>query len=171
MTIRGDSFSSIAEAVAFTRHLLDGELTFNSTTRPTGTEMEKFIDRVSGVMNIALSDNGFTPSEVYANSTAKLACDDWVTEKVVKYVELTQRGTGYSDEEGSRTAGFSFYDEAVEFVSSMESGFVNIGITPSTKKSDGLAFTGLDVQSDRSDPDDTSLEQPFASRNQFDNES
>ena len=104
MAIRADSFSSTSEVTAYTRHLLDGQSSFNSTTRPTVTEMEKFIDRASGILNVAISNEGFTPSDVYGNSTAKLACDDWVTQKAVMYTELTQRGTGYSVEEGSRTA-------------------------------------------------------------------
>ena len=45
MTLRLDSYASVAEVTAFTRHLLDGQSAFNSTTRPTVTELEKFIDR------------------------------------------------------------------------------------------------------------------------------
>ena len=32
MTIRADSYSTTSEVKAFTRHLLDGQSTFNSTT-------------------------------------------------------------------------------------------------------------------------------------------
>jgi hypothetical protein len=55
MAIRGDSYSSTGEVKAFTRHLLNGQSNFNSTTRPTVTELEKFIDRASGVLNLAAS--------------------------------------------------------------------------------------------------------------------
>jgi len=170
MTIRADSFSSTAEVKAYTRHLLDGQTAFNSTTRPTATELEKFLDRVSGVLNVAISQAGFTPSSVYGNSTAKLACDDWVTQKATKYVELTQRGTGYSAEEGSRTAAFDAGKDANEFVSMNSLGFVRLGISQGYKMSDGLAFTGMDAQSVRSDPDNTALEQPKFERGQWSNE-
>ena len=169
MAIRADSFSSSAEVTAYTRHLLDGQTAFNSTTRPSVTELEKFIDRASGVLNVALSGEGFSPSAVYGNSTAKLACDDWVTMKATKYVELTQRGTGYSVAEGSRTAAFSIAKDAQEFAADNALGFVQLDITQGTKMSDGLAFTGLDAQKDRADRTDTSLVQPYADRNQFDN--
>jgi len=66
MAIRADSFSSTSEVKAFTRHLLDGQSAFNSTTRPTATELEKFIDRASGVLNVAIARAGFTPSTGYA---------------------------------------------------------------------------------------------------------
>ncbi len=169
MAIRGDSFSSAVEVTAYTKHLLDGQSAFNSTTRPTATELEKFIDRASGVLNVALAGEGFAPSAVYANSTAKLSCDDWVTMKATKYVELTQRGTGYNTEEGSRTAAFSMTEDAQEFADVNAIGFIQLSITQGTKLSDGLAFTGLDKQSNRADRTDTSLEQPYAERDQFDN--
>jgi len=170
MTIRGDSFSSTTEVTAYTRHLLDGQSAFNSTTRPTVTEMEKFIDRASGILNVAIASAGFTPSSVYANTTAKLACDDWVTQKAVKYTELTQRGTGYSAAEGSRTAAFDMTESAKEFVEMYALGFIRLGITQGTKLSSGLAFTGEGVQADRTDRTDTSLEQPVFERHKFDND-
>ena len=33
MTLRGDSYGTVAEVTAYTRHLLDGQSAFNSTTR------------------------------------------------------------------------------------------------------------------------------------------
>ena len=168
MTIRGDSFSSAAEITAYTRHLLDGQSAFNSTTRPTVTELEKFIDRASGLLNVAIASEGFSPASVYANSTAKLACDDWVTMRGAKYVELTQRGTGYSDAEGSRIAAFDMNKDAREFIHELALGFVRLGVAEADRMSDGLQFTGLTVQSERDDPDDTSLEQPKFSRSQWD---
>jgi len=157
MTIRADSFSSTSEVKAFTRHLLKGQSAFNSTTRPSNTELEKFIDKASGVLNVAIAQSGFSPSSVYTNSTAKLSCDDWVTMKAAKYVELTQRGTGYSVQDGSRIAAFDLNSEAVEFAQSAALGFVRLGISQGKKLSDGLSFTGLTVQSERTDPDDTSF--------------
>ena len=168
MAIRSDSYSSTAEIKAFTRHLLDGQTAFNSTTRPRVTELEKFIDKASGVLNLALSVGGFTPSAIYTNSTAKLACDDWVTNYAVRYVELTQRGTGYSEQDGSRSAAFKMAKDATAFVKDMALGFVNIGVTQAVKKSDGLQFTGMTRQDQRADPTDTTKEQPVATRRQFD---
>ena len=169
MAIRSDSFSSTAEVKAFTRHLLDGQTAFNSTTRPRVQELEKFIDKASGVLNVAIAQAGFVPTQIYQNSTAKLACDDWVTNYAVRYVELTQRGTGYSEQDGSRSAAFKMGKDAKAFVADWTLGFVNLGVTQNVKKSDGLLFTGMATQSQRADPDDTTKEQPFASRHQYDN--
>jgi hypothetical protein len=171
MAIRADSYSSTSEVKAFTRHLLNGQSTFNSTTRPTVTELEKFIDRASGVLNLALSVGGYAPSAVRANTTTKLACDDWTTARAAEYTELTQRGSGFNDGEGSRTAAFrNLTKSANEFVAANSLGFVRLGVTQAFKMSDGLAFTGMDAQKIRTDPDNDAIEQPFVNRRQFDNE-
>jgi hypothetical protein len=168
MAIRSDSFSTVAEVVGYTRHLLDGHTTFDSTTRPTLTEVEKFIDRSSALLNVALAAGGFSTSAIYANAVSKLACDDWVTMRAVKYVELTQRGTGFNADEGSRTAAFE--NDAAEFVAAMSDGFVNLGITlTGGNTANGLNFTALDVESQRADPSDTSRAQPLFTRKGFDN--
>lgn len=167
MAIRVDSYSSTGEVRAYTRHLLDGQSTFNSTTRPTLTDVEKFIDRASGTLNTALRGVGLAVP--IANSTAKLACDDWVTTRAAEYVELTQRGVGYSDGEGSRTAAFrGLYSDAVTFAKQMKTGFEDLGVTVLNKASAGLQFTGLTTQADRTDPTDSSLEQPMFGRHMFD---
>jgi hypothetical protein len=166
MTIRGDSYGSVAEVLAFTKHLLDGETTFNTTTRPTLTEVEKFIDRASGYMNLALEAHGF--SSPITNTTAALPIADWVVERSAEQVEMTQRGVGYNDPEGSRVSVFRrLYSDAMEFVEDNMLAFKHMGITQDYQMSDGLAFTGLDIQSDRLDPDDTSLEQPLFHRRKF----
>lgn len=167
MTIRSDSYSSTSEVKAFTRHLLDGQSAFNSTTRPTGTELEKFIDRASAALNIALRGRGLAIP--VTNSTAKLVCDDWVTARATQYVELTQRGVGYAEGEGSRTMSFErLSKEANEFAKFNALGFIYLGVTQSNKLSDGLDFTGLDSVADRADPDDGSLAQPLFTRGLFD---
>jgi hypothetical protein len=170
MAIRADSYSSTSEVKAFTRHLLDGQSTYNSTTRPTLTELEKFIDRASGVLNLAIANSGFAPSAVRANSTAKLSADDWTTARASEYAELSRRGVGYSEAEGSRTASFANLSKSAEqWVAANALGFVRLGVTQAYKMSDGLAFTGLSSTDNRADPDDSSLVQPFAKRGQFDN--
>ena len=168
MAIRSDSFSSVDEVKGYTRHLLDGHSTFDTSTRPTLTEVEKFIDRSSALLNVALAAAGFQPSTIYANAVAKLACDDWVTTRAVKYVELTQRGTGYNADEGSRTAAFE--NDTAAFIDMMTEGFVNLGIEQGySSTAAGLQFTAMETQSTRADRSDTTKEQPLFNRKEFDN--
>ena len=55
MALAADSYGSIAEVEALVRHLLDGASGFDGTTVPTLTDVESIVDRVSGVLNTALS--------------------------------------------------------------------------------------------------------------------
>ena len=171
MAIRADSYSSSTAVLAYTRHLLDGQTAFNSTTRPLGTEVVDFVDEASGVLNMAIRSAGFSPANIRANSTAKLSCDSWVRAQSAIFVELTQRGVGYGDAEGSRTAGFGgLYEKAVTYINNIKKGFIYEGIAQTNKMSDGLVFTGETLQADRSDPDNTALQQPKFTLGQFDND-
>lgn len=162
------SYSSVGEVLAFTRYLLGGQTTFNTTTQPTATEVQKFIERASNVLDVALSGQGITtPVNV---ATARGACDDWVTARAAEYVELTQRGAGYSDAEGNRHSAFrNMHKAAADFAKENKLGFVRLGVTAGHGLSEGLQFTGQTAQADRADPDDTSLEQPMFKRNLFNN--
>jgi hypothetical protein len=170
MAIRSDSYSSSTAVAVYTRYLLDGESAFNSTTVPTGPQVVEFVDEASGVLNMAIREFGFSPANVRANSTAKLACDSWVRAEAAIFVELTQRGAGYGDGDGSRTVGFdNLYEKAISFIGDIENGFKNEGITVTDPSSQGLVFTAEQVQSERSDPSNTSLQQPKFIGGQFSN--
>lgn len=168
MTIRSDSYGSTAEVTAYTRHLLDGQVGLNSTTRPTVSEVEKFIDRCSGILNIALKQGGFAVPIV--NSTAKLSCDDWVVTRAAEYAESTQRGTGYSDKEGSRVSVFrNLQKAAVEFVAANSLGFKLLGVVVQQPLSQGLRFAGQTALARRADQNDPTLQPPFSKIDDFDN--
>ena len=166
MALLDDSYGSVAEVQAFTTYLLDSESAFNSTTQPTITQIEKFIDRASSYVNIALNTHGLTTP--VTNTTAKLMLDDWVVGKATMFTELTQRGAGFNEEEGSRTSSFkTISSEAMEFVEDNALGFKRLGVPVGHAMSDGLAFTALDDQDERADPDDSTLEQPVFTRGLF----
>jgi hypothetical protein len=165
MAIRADSFSSVDEVRGFTRHLLDGHSTFDAGTRPTITEIEKFIDRASALINVSIAAAGFAPSAIYGNAVTKLACDDWVTQQAVKYVHYAQRNTGiFSDKDETFTMG-----NAQEFVAMLALGFANLGISQNNSMGEAIIFTGMLEQSQRADPDDSTKEQPLFSRHSWDN--
>ncbi len=169
MTLRADSYSSVADVTSWTRHLLRGQITFSPTTVPTYTDVERFLDRVSGVLNNALLSKGFMPANVKANSTAVLLCDDWVAVQASVYVEMTQRGVGYSNQAGERVGFFSgLYKKAEDFVDENKLGLQRGGVAQSHPLSEGLQFTALGDQADRPDREDTTLEQPLFKRRQFD---
>lgn len=160
-------YSSTSEVKALTRMYLSGESAFNSTTLPTGTEVETFIDRACSVLNIALSNEGF--SVPVTNAVAKPACDQWVTLMAAQFVELSQPMTEWGEEGNTRADMMGgMAKDAVRFVRDNALGFKNIGVPTSDPVGQGVIFTGQEAQSLRADPLDTSLEQPKFRRGQFD---
>jgi hypothetical protein len=167
MAISANSYGSVAEIVALTRHVLAGSSTYTTSTRPTLAEVERFIDRVSGVLNSALAESGF--SVPVSQSTAVLLCTDWVVTKVAQLVELTQPGFGFAEGMGSKKGAGSLYNEACTFVTSNTLGLKRLGATVSHASSEGLAYTGMGISDDRPDRTNTAREQPKFKRGIFDN--
>lgn len=167
MSIRGDSYGSADKVAAYCRFLLQGAVTFTEATNPTKSNIEEIIDLVSADLNNALWGAGFNPSAIRANSTAKLACDDWVVLVTAERVELTQPGMGFNDSDRTRTGRFHA-PQVDEFIRRKAIGFKNAGLTVAKPSSSGLAYTGLSKHSERSDPDDSTREQPLFRRKQWD---
>ena len=161
------NYSSTAEVVAITRQHLQGETTYNSTTLPTATEVSKFLQRAGAVLDVALANAGF--SVPVTQETAKLACDEWVTLMAAQFVELSQPLTEWG-ETGNTRAGMmaGLQAKAVEFVADNDLGLKNLGVPTSDPAGQGVIFTGQEAQANRSDPQDSSLEQPKFTRGQFD---
>lgn len=172
MTLRDDSFGSVEEVTAYTRHILRGQSAFNSTTQPSVSEVEKMIDRQSAQLNEAIQAAGFAPSTVRSNSTAKLSCDDYVVVQVAGHVELTQPGEGFAGDANNRSGQFLTLlgMSPDEFVDTKTQAWQRAGIAVADSVSQGLTFTGLDRHSERSDPDDTTREQPLFRRHKFEHD-
>lgn len=168
MAIRADSWGSVAEVEAMTAFALRGASAYGASTTPTLTQVEKFIDRASGVLNVCLLAHGFAPADIAANSTASLVCDDWVVDKASHMVQLAQPGASFDETDLRKNLG-GLHGEACAFVESMSAGFKEAGVGVDRVSSEGLAFTGLQKHDERSDPDVTTREQPIFRRHRFDN--
>lgn len=169
MTLRDDSYGSVEEVRALTRHLLDGNLDFDDTTVPTLDDVERFIDRASAVLNVALAGQGFAvPVTVDA---PVLACADWVVMHAAKMVELTQQGDGLTSPAvgpNNRAAYIaSLSSKAKEFAADNARAFRQMGVTVTTSSSEGLVYTGLDAHAYRADPGNARREQPKFRRGMF----
>ena len=151
--------------MALTRHLLDGAAVFSAQTRPTLVEVESMIDRWSAVLNVALINREVTTP--VSDDVARLVCDQWVIRQAAAEVELTQRGTGWNEEEGSRIAALRM-DNGGDVAESIATVLRQLGISAQGDASDGLTYTGLDAQRLRPDARYTGYEQPLFKRHQFD---
>lgn len=166
MAIGANSYGSVAEVEALTRHFAGGA-GFTAATTPRLTEVEKFIDRCSGLLNSALAAYGFDVPVTQAD--VLLSLDDWVVTKAAALVELTQRGAGFSDAENTRGHTlYKLHEQAMSFVAANMRGWQRLGAAMDNVTSTGLAFTADDRRSERPDPDNTTREQPLFNRRQFD---
>lgn len=159
-------YGTVDEVAALCRWMLSGESTFNSTTRPTGAQVEKFLERASGVLNLALAQHGF--GVPVTEPTAELACDEWTVERAVAMAELSYPTSGDMLNEHALWLRDNMQRHATDFVKMNALGFKNLGVTTTNSVSQGLVFTAETAQADRSDPDNTGLEQPKFRRGQFD---
>jgi hypothetical protein len=160
-------YGTVEEVAAFTKHVFAGQPGFSDETKPTITEVRKFLDRACGVMNLALANAGLkTP---VTQATAKLAIDDWVVTRVAEYVEVTLRGSGYNEQDGNRGGMFRNMSGAAKtFVEENRLGFINLGVPVSFELSRGLINTALIAQDERTDQNDDQIEQPIFVRRLFD---
>lgn len=169
MTLRDDSYGSVEEVRALTRHLLDGNLDFDDTTVPTLDDVERFIDRASARLNVALAGQGFAVP-VTADAPA-LACADWVVRRAAAMVELSQQGDGLTSPgvgPNNRAAYINNMDvDAAEFAQQNARAFRQMGVTVTTSSSEGLVYTGLDAHAYRADPGNARREQPKFRRGMF----
>lgn len=163
MTLRDDSYGTVADVQALTRPLLDGAATFSLNTRPTLAEVEGMIDRWSAMLNIALRAAG--AALPLTDDVARLAAAQWVIRQAAAEVELTQRGAGYADEENSRPARLRVSDAremAEQIVAALRADD-----TAALSAAAGLTYTGLLPVAERL-AYDTAYERPLFRRGQFD---
>jgi len=168
MAISANSYSSVDAVLAMTRHMLDGGApTFDEATRPTLSEVESFIDEVSADLNDAIASCGFT---VPITATGpKLSCDLWVRARASAMVELTQRSAGFDGSEESRYASLwnLLNEDPFEWVKQRCQAWADQGVTQTDVVSGSLTYTALSSYANRSDPNNTTREQPMFRRRMF----
>ena len=144
MTLSANSYGSVAEVVAYVRHLLTNQATtFSPSTRPTLAEVERFIDRRSARINAVLARNGYavpvaTPQaavDALAEIAVMGACAD---------CELTMRQSG-TRPEGENDREYEFeqrYQQGLAWVGGPD--FAALGAPQDGPSSPiaGLAFGG-----------------------------
>lgn len=167
MALSENSYSSVTQVTAFTRHLLDGETSFNANTRPDLGDVETFINQLSGLLNTQLAKHGITVPVTQVD--AKHSLDAWVTSKAAAWVEMTQRAAGFSDDGNERAPSlYNLMPDVVEFVEDNYPGWIKLGAGATPTLSIGAEYTGLKKNSERPDVTNTTREQPLFKRRQFD---
>lgn len=162
------AYGTVAEVEAFQKSRKKAQVNFNSSTHPTLTEVETFINRLSAQLNLCLAGEGFEIP--LSHTVSRMAMADWTVKKAAEYVELTGLGgatLGGRDQDRPNRFG-TLAGEACRFVAHMAGGLVALGETRRAETpGEHLVFTGQAATADRADPSDTSLRQPRFTRGQF----
>jgi len=129
MAIGASSYGSVAEVAALcTMYTSSG--TFSASTRPTLTQVETFVDRVSGILNVILAREGFaTP---VSQADAKLAMDDFAVEHAAYLCHAANRAGPYvpgNEQLRGRTAFEVIRQAAADFIEEMAAGLEALGAT------------------------------------------
>ena len=154
MAIGSNSYGSVAEVAALTPHYATATGgTFDADTTPTLTQVEKFIDRVSGILNVLLAKAGF--SIPVSQTDAKLALDQFVVMQVAHLVEFANgAGPFISGGEEMRygTPTRVIMRDAELFIEQNGAGFEQLGATRTRHLTDGLECRTEDDAGDTIEP-------------------
>ncbi len=152
MAIGANSYGSTAEVAALTRRFADASTGLYTTgTNPTLAQVEKYIDRVSGVLNVLLSEEGFAIPVSQAD--AKLALDQFVVAQVSDLCNYANSAGRFFDNQSIKTGPFSaIMKEAEDFISKHAEGLANLDATRSRTGVEGLGWWETDDAGDEIEP-------------------
>ena len=143
MAINANSYGTVLQVAALAPlYATSPNGTFSSSTRPTLTQVETFIDQVSATLNLLLAAQGFDIPVTQADAVMALA--GFVVLEVVSLVEYAN-GAGPFIVEASQlrasTPSRIILKDAEAFIAAHAVGLEALGVT----RSRSLAF-GLDAE-------------------------
>ena len=152
MAIGSNSYGSVAEVAALTLRYTNAG-SYDATTRPTLTQVEKFVDRVSGILNVLLAEAGFAIPVTQAD--AKLALDDFAVDQAGELCHAANGSGTYapgSEVLRGRTPREAIINAAVKFVTEHADGLEALGATRDRHLTNGLTCRTEDDAGDALEP-------------------
>jgi len=138
MAVGDNSYGSVGEIEALIgRYTDEGGLT--AATRPTRAQVERFIDRVSAIVNVSLAQAGFAIPVAQVDAVAALA--DFVVDQVVQLCYAANGAGPYAPgatELRGRRARAAISQEAFDFVADFAPGLQALGATRTRTLANGL---------------------------------
>lgn len=147
MVLGANSYGSVAEVEALTdRYTSSGS--YGAGTVPTATQVEVFIDRISGVLNLVLAEAGFAVPVTQAD--AKFVLAHFVVGEVVILCEEAN-ALSVSDLRDVRLMT-GVVANAQFLVALHAAGFEQLGVTRDRSLTEGLAYWDLDDAGEDMEP-------------------
>lgn len=156
MTVGANSYGSALGVAAFVPRYASGSgdsATFTTSTKPTLTQVEGWIDSVSGLCNAMLAEAGFTIPVTDSDVVGSLAL--FVNEEVASLAEGVN-GSGRfgptSKVLGKRGRFALMLDDVKLFIEANKAGFERLGAARSYSATAGLAFRDTDERGNATSP-------------------
>lgn len=154
MAIGDNSYGTVAEVGVLTPlYATATGTTYDATTRPTITQVEAFIDRVSAIVNVLLAEAGFDVPVTQAD--AKLALDEFVVMQAAHLAEFANGAGPFvagGDQMRYSTPTRVIMRDAELFISKHAAGFEKLGATRTYSMADGLECRRVDDAGDDIEP-------------------
>ena len=150
MSIGASSYGSVAEVQAFVKkYTASGS--FTTGTHPTLAQVEGFIDKISGLVNVLLSEMGFTVP--ISQADAKLALDLFVVEEAAALCEAANASGRFFSEGATGTGVFQHIQADTEvFIKAHATGFERLGATRGRSATYGMGWWDTDDAGDAIEP-------------------
>jgi len=150
MGIGANSYGSVAEVEALVKRFTASG-SFTTGTHPTLAQVEGFIDKVSGLVNVVLTELGFTVP--ISQADAKLALDLFVVEEAAALCEAANSSGRFFSEKARETGAFKSIQEDTEaFIMAHALGFERLGATRGRSATYGLDYWDTDDAGDDIEP-------------------
>lgn len=148
MATGDNAYGSVAEIEALvTRYT--GEGAFTEATQPTRAQVERFVDRVSAIINVALARAGFAIPVTQDDAIVALA--DFVVDQAVQLCHAANGAGPYApgaENLRGRRPRAAILQEAFDFVDDYAAGLEALGATRTYPLSSGLACRTQDEAGD-----------------------
>ena len=131
MAIGANSYGSTSAVGGLVKKYSGG--TFDTTTHPTLIQVEGFIDRVSGIVNVMLAQEGYAIPVVDADGA--LALDEFVNQIAAALCEEVNSAGRFFSEKAMDTGTFTMItQEAEAFIVQHSQGFEDLGAARSRNR-------------------------------------
>lgn len=145
MAISANSYGSAGNVAALVPKYANGSGVFDTTTRPTLTQVETYIDQVSGALNSMLAEQGFEIPVTQAD--VKQALEMFVNEEVASIAQGINGGGRF----GPSNAGYTssrfklINDDINNYIKGNAIGFERLGAVRTSNNLD-IAYNADDRQ-------------------------
>lgn len=151
MAIDSSSYGSVAKVEALTRRYTNSSGNFDTTTTPTLTAVESFIDDISDTIDVVLATYGFSVPVTQATATAMLG--RLVVGYSVELVHLANSAGRFFDKKKPAGNPFMVFEEELsDWVERHAAGLQRLGVTRTYDVTAGLQYRDTDESGDDTHP-------------------